>query len=378
MKKIILFILLILPTKLIYANELLEITEETEIHYKWYKEKEEGRYYSKMLQLEGYQEDTKNVIYGEWSNWNEDNCYLSKDNYQIENKTNWIYRAVKDTNYIKLINFVYNNNIIIFNEGVKQEYKIISNKNNELIIKLNNNQRTYSLMLYIEYELPYEIIMSYDELFNDITLTKKINGEKILIPDENWKNEKTKTMQLTSINEIPTGDLIIFTRKQKLCRYREIKTYRYKIEKEYYDDEYHLNVSGYIPDYTDFKIYTNKITNNPEENESEDTKEEVKEDESNKEETNEILKPVEIIKEIKIPYKEKEYITKYQNIFSEPEIITKIIEKECNPEIISKKEYIEIPKKIKYTPKIIYIIILFLSISILILICKKMSFKNKF
>ena len=47
-------------------------------------------------------------------------------------------------------------------------------------------------------------------------------------------------------------------------RYRNKLVYYYNITRKYYDDNYYANIDGYLPDYNDYKVYSNDESDNDE------------------------------------------------------------------------------------------------------------------
>ncbi len=159
----------------------------------------------------------------------------------------------------------------------------------------------------------------------------------MLIPDDSWLLLNDSRNEVVTIDSIETGNFVTLLSEEIQCSKQIIKTYRYKTIKEYYDNEYHSNIEGYLPDYSDYKVYYN----------GEEIKKQIKylkgEDKiiysdisSNQKETKN-----EPIKEI-----EYRYIDKYQTIE-------------------------KVPSKIKYLIFLLILIILFF-----IGICLKMSSEN--
>ncbi len=369
MKKSLLIIILIISLipYTVKGDELPDITDDIEIRTKWYKEELIEKYYPKGEALPGYLEDQNKKSYSNYGAYHPDYCTYPKDKYDIIQTIIFEYKNITFTQYIKFINFEYNDNITIVYEGEKEDFNIISNDNNELVIELNRLKTTPELMLFVDYNLEYDIEMYFDKELTKLTLKKHIANEKVLIPDRTWVNKNSTYYTTTDTVGYSTTGLVNNLGSTKRCRYRTINTYRYKIEKHYYDDNYYnkLDVEGYIPDMTDFKIY---------------------------------YKGEELIKTVEVPIYEKvtEYITKYKTIEVPKEIIKTIKvevpvevevqkdesnkETDC-PEPLLKEQvkYIDKIKKIYKTPKYMYLIIGSLSLIIITLstiLIKKMSTNN--
>lgn len=349
-KKILLILVIIITSfEFVEANEYLEITDDIEIRYKWYKEKKEGDYYLSKENIPGYIIDYNNYKYGEYSLWNKENCKLSDEFYLKEYKTFRIYNQIAKITSIELKNFIYNNNIQIYHNGQKIGYNIVSNENNTVRINLKSGYICDNLIFYIEDEQDYTINLYVNKKFEIPILSKKISNEKVLIPDKTWITEDTKYIKLEGNVYYKTTDLTTLINEYEVCRYREKYFYKYQIKKEYYDDNYYVNVEGYIKDPNDYKIF---YKGEPIVNTIEITKEK-------------------IIKEPQIEYvyiPAENEIQKNDSSSEKNEISkqTEITDKKCLPKIETKI----VEKEIFKTPKKLYIIIIILILLIIVLIKK--------
>ena len=264
MKKIIIIILF----TFIFTKNVVAINEQnvTKILYKWYKEEKiEGLFYPKEEKLIGYLEDENNIQYGEYSEWNNNYCYYSKDYYILEEKNITTYDELLETKYIILRS--------LYNIGTSDDFKIIK-------IYYDNTELDYTINEYSAYTIELELDKEYDTgklefyidtndiryfilLYNDSELKKLVisysvvprhDGKK-LIWNEDWISEVSSYKEKETEETIEESKTIKNIRTEKKCRVREINTYRYKINKIYYDNEYHLYIDGYIPDITDSIIY---------------------------------------------------------------------------------------------------------------------------
>lgn len=344
-------ILLIIITsiEIVKANEYPEITNDIEIRYKWYKETKEGDYYSIKENLPGYITDYNNYKYGDYSIWSKENCNLPDEFYLKEYKTFRIYDRIAKIKSIELNNFTYNNNIKIYFKDKIIGYKVIFNENNVVRINLNSEYMCDNLIFYIEDAQNYTINLYVNNNFGIPILSKKITNEKFLIPNKTWITKDTQYTQYDGNVYYETTDLTRLIKEYQVCRYREKYYYRYQIKKEYYDDNYHVNVAGYIKDTSDYKLF---YTKEPITNTIEITKEK-------------------IIKQPQIEYiyitNEKE-MQKNDSSNENNEISKKneTIDKKCLPKV----ETQIIEKEIFKTPKKLYIIIAVLLVIIVILIKK--------
>lgn len=238
-------------------------------------------------------------------------------------------------------NFNYKDNIKIYANNKLVKFKILYNENNTLKIELDTNYMCENLLFYIDNASNYKITLYQDYKFNEYLISKEIKDEEIFFPDKTWITNKTIMRGHETTLELEESDFTTRFSKYYTCRYREIYVYKYEITREYYDDNYHLNVDGYIKDVDDFKIfYKGKPLTN----------------------TIEIVKE-KIIKEPQYIYIEKD---NNKNDSSSTETT-------CIPEVKTeiKKEIIE--KEIFKIPKKIYLVIVLLVITIIILIIKNIK-----
>ena len=247
----------------IYGLENKNITDNAIIKYKWYKEEiTDGRYYPKKDKLEGYLEDPFKVQYGNYSIWNSEYCSYPKENYLIESKERYIYNRVLSAKYIKLenINISDIKDIKIYSKNKLLEHEIIESKEDMIKISLNTLYQVDTLWFYIDTDKEYDISLSFYEDYIFLSLKKHIKEAKILIPDKTWITDETYYVDFsTEIKEEKT-DFIKVSRINILCRVREIQTYRYKINRVYYDDNYYEYIEGYIPDKEQYIIeYTGEL-----------------------------------------------------------------------------------------------------------------------
>ena len=360
MKKIILlFFLLMIGINKISADEIVNIKENSIIKYKWYKEEiDEGLYYQKGKVLEGYHENLSDFEYGNYTIYEQKYCSYSPKNYLVESKKIYIYTKVHETRYIKLDNINYENikTLEIFSKNQKIAYEIKNITDETIIIDLTKAYETDSIWFYIDTEKPYSITGSANSNFSQISIQKQVDNEVLLIPDKEWITKDTGYATKESNNRLTENDFLKYSGSKSLCRVREIKTYRYKIKKSYFDDNYHEYIAGYLPDTNDYIIeYTGEL---PKE-------------------------IIEITKTVKDVETKKEYIYLNNDSNENQEKINNDqnqVEISENVKPIIKTKYIEneVIKKVYKTPKRTYFIIALLSmINIIQLVCllKKKSKK---
>lgn len=358
MKKIIFVLFLVLNISKVYANETINITDDVEVKYKWYKEEIiDELYHKKGEDLEGYLEDTKKIKSGlYYTVWDGKYCTYSEDDYYIERDIMYEYNNVENSMYIKLEKIDYQEikKIQIFYKNKELEYNIIQNNNEQIIIKLNKYYETNYLWFYIDTEKEYDITLAYGKDFNRKTISKHIKNEKLLVPDKSWINEETKYVTTRNGIYIENDDFLKLFTSINLCRVKEKLTYRYKINKVYYDDNYHSYIEGYLPDYNDYIIEYNSEL------------------------------PTDIVEITKtIVDKQKEYIyienekNKLTTTVQEDNKENILNQNECNkPNTVIETKYIEndIIKKIYKIPKKIYLLI---TILLLIITIQTIRLKKK-
>lgn len=262
MKKITLFLIIFLFIPKAFAIDLEELNDY-EIRYRFYKEKIDSLYYHKGENLEGYIEDENNIKYSEYTLW-QDNCDIN-NNVDIEYKKEYTYKEIKKVGSIKMYNFSNERDqtgIIIY-EGNKQiNYRNISPTWSEIHIKLDNYYNAGDLLIYAFFlnRVDFTIRMYSDLNFEDPILERRIvrsNFYNILVDSDFYVLPNAYTENTYDI-ELEDDFFRKKIKENNKCRYRNILTYRYKIDKEYYDDNYYTNIDGYQKDYDDFKIYYQK------------------------------------------------------------------------------------------------------------------------
>ena len=265
MKKIIIAIIsTIYLLQNVYAIETSNIDK---VVYKWYKEEKiNGIYYPKKDNLPGYYEDIENIKYNEYSEWNSDYCNYSKDYYDVEEKYIKTYKKMIKTKYV-LFTMAYMQGtndefktIKIFHNGIEVNYTVVEDKPAWLILELDNEYDSENFSFYIEMYTPcrYVITLSNDKYSERRTMvgTISIKQERAYIyTTDEWICKNVLYTTEETDEEIHESEYIKNIENKKVCRIREINTYRYKINKKYYDDNYHQYIEGYIPDTKNMNIY---------------------------------------------------------------------------------------------------------------------------
>ncbi len=327
------------------TEQLLDITNDIEIRYKWYKEERvEGTYYLKGKTLKGYLEDKTITKYGKPIYDNSQICASPESYYNFSSSTSYGHSMIIEMRYVKLNKPINPENIKIYYKKNLIEYEVINQENNQITIDLKQDYLPGDIWFYIKYSQPYEIELSSNSISKIVKLSKYIENEEIIIPDKSWIKEPNQEIIRYTQFQYENNDFITFKFKRTTCTGLEILTYRYKIAKVYYDDNYHSYVEGYIKDEEDFIVlYKGKPLTN-------------------------IVEITKIVKDKEIQYIELEpkkiivreacSITSEKNNENNESIDTE-------EKIVTKTEYIEKEKEIKKIPKYIYIIIVVLILIII-------------
>lgn len=253
------------------AND--NLVYETKTLYKWYKEEKKGEYLLYDIVLDKYPyNDITNTILSEYSAW--ENTCPESEYRNIEYKDIIKYKTIKSIKYMKIENISRNNkinDIIIKSNGKKINYQVL--KHNDKYIPSDNYFYTTAyaifaleeecdindLYLFLKTNKNYDFfsVYFYHNLEEDYSIGRPhvFTGIDNFI-DKEWLNENNQEIY-TDILEgenIKENDFTKIISTDKKCRYQDLLTYHYNIEKVYYDDDYHENVEGYLKDYTTKKV----------------------------------------------------------------------------------------------------------------------------
>lgn len=356
-KLIILFLIIILSIKPVNAKEtdtfedLKDITNNVEIRYRWYKEKITGDYYPLKDFQEGYIVDMNKVKPGYISDWSGYECSLPKNYYFIEYDFQMIYESVKSIRFVEIKGITYDNNIKIYYENELIDYRIVKDEENLIVLNLRKEYRADTLIFYIDTDKEYQITLYVEQYLNEPMLSKTISSKIPFTPDESWKTSTTRYSNHYTTDEYKETTLTKRKSKDQICRSTEILAYKYKVEREYYDENYYTYVEGYIKDELDYKLFYKEAP---------------------------VVNTIEITKEITKEKIVKQPQIQYIYLPSENEIIKidsskdNIDKSECTPQIKTEiiTEYETIEKYLYKIPKKVYIIITILILLIILLIIK--------
>ena len=268
MKKIIIFsILMLLFIPNIKATDISEIEKNIKIEYKWYKEENiEDIYHPAKEKLVGYIENSFDYRLGAPSNWDEKYCEYNLDYYEIEKQ--YTYKRVDKIRYLEINDIEPSkiNKVEIYYQGQKLKINnILSNSSSKIsIYDLKNEYFLEELLFYIEADSDYDLRLFRERYPQIKTIQKSIRNDKILVPDKTWILSNTNYIESSSKEPPLINGFIKQETIKKKCRIREKKTHRYKLEKKYYDNNYHEYIEGYYPDYQNYivKYFGSTITEN--------------------------------------------------------------------------------------------------------------------
>ncbi len=379
--------------ELIIGTDDMEV--ETEIRYRYYRESINGEYLTKGLNDNYEYEEENNYIYSDYSELQK-SC-PEGDKYEKETMTVYPYMEVKKTRYIVIDN---NNEDLLFDrikiyyDGNKIDYNIVKCDNCDLMFFVVYQNGRIELDLKDTYDtkkLSMEIVTNNSKysdynirLYNNRLYSKSVasimGGTDVTFyqVDSAWILDTDYTDILYSFELIEKDPFNILYMPTKKCRYRELLTYHYNIEKEYYDDNYYafLDNGDYLRDEQDYKIYYRYLIN--------------------EDDLGEIEIPEEIINEIEDIDQVSNNITEVEEeIVEQPEVILEIeepietiqeeqtgdiIEEVPQDELTNNKEIplintLDVTEKNLNAFPIFFIVVLMIGFFILIVLKKKMSTK---
>lgn len=332
-----------------------DVTDEIEVRYKWYKEiiSQEGEYYPLKDITETDKVDINKIKYVGENIYNPKYCDLPSEYYKKQETYVRKYKKTYNASYVLIENINSDNDIKIYKGNKLINFSVISNENNQIKINLNKEYLCNELLFYVNTEDKYRISIYNDITFKRLIISKEIENQKISVPDKTWITDETEFYEYITTTKYEKSDFAKLISEELSCSYKEKYVYKYDVSREYYDDDYHLNVDGYIKDENDYRLFY-------------------------KGEPITITNTIEVIKEkiVKVPQIVKEPTIEYVYIQKENNETTNnpSQEKECSDEpIIETKTEIKtkvVEKEIFKIPKKIYIVILLLIIIIFALILK--------
>jgi len=254
--------------------EYEDVIEEK--RYRFYKENKIGKYISINNNLESDYEyiDYENFIISDYSDWVME-LDLNKEYYEIDTSSVYPYKKVGDTSYIHLFAFSHDvsfNNIKVYESKEEIEYEFINcenctddyenvHKGEKIILKLDKTVDTSKISLYLKVNpdhayKSYSIGGSSDEDNKYKTFGRVVSINKInYIPDKIAVAIATKFESMYSKERIESDIFTTVYEPIIMHRYKEKLVFHYNIEREYYDDNYYVDIPNYIKDEENYKIY---------------------------------------------------------------------------------------------------------------------------
>lgn len=382
---------------------------ETEYRYRFYREYDYGDYVMLGQASEYQHEDKENIIYGDYSEYM-DTC-IEQEGYEIEKNIEYQYQELLPIQYVKITNTsdevikLKKIEINNFDTIVNYEFYIgIDGNKKDLTIKPKGYiifwmsysvpLRQFTFQLELENEFAsYDITFSNNRYFNDDKLVAKVSGDTnrlVYKYDNTFSLYENYTPVYTSYN-INIDNFTKVISNKEVCRKREIKTYRYNIGKEYYDDNYYVSSDDLIylekeerlefkKDENDYKIFYRYKKNNDKQlnDKTDNVLEEIKKDNEdsnnnqlvdNKGENNEKNKEEEKLESDKVLVNND--ISKEENT-KETNNLTDELNKEENIKLVKTG----IDNSLNYNYLILYVLTLLLIALFLIKKIKKMSNEN--
>ena len=278
LKRILLFIILLLMESNVCLAE-----DKYELRYRWYKEEIVGEYLLEDT-LNKYQYSDKNkYIYSDYTDdfkLLDNKIDLNDSSREYELMTKYYYKKPLKINYISLGNFTgsididkviiyYKNTLIGYAssnyygtdwDGMKGNFDTFSFISFWLGEKYDAKDIsveiiTKSIDNLVNYELRYAI--SSNDINDAIVIEYKAsNKESKYIPDNTWDILKLDDKIYESNVKDLDNEIYVMHSMKVYYRYRNKLIYYYNINRKYYDDNYYVNMDGYLPDYNDYKVYS--------------------------------------------------------------------------------------------------------------------------
>lgn len=280
-------ILLVIILLLIGSNECLA-EDGYEIRYRWYKDEIVGDYLLEDT-LNKYQyKDNNKYIYSDYIDGFKllDNTVnLNDETREYDFKVIYYYKKPMAIKYVNLGNFsdlidiekvnIYYNNIPISYDIVNLYCVDWDDMGSSFT---QNSFISFGLDKYYEpKDISVEIISHTDSIVNfeiryaigfngvnDENVIKHIvsNKESKYVPSNDWEILRYNNKIYESNEEEISDKLYSIDSMNVYYRYRNKLIYYYNVNRRYYDDNYYADMVGYLPDYNDYKIYSNSNESN--------------------------------------------------------------------------------------------------------------------
>jgi len=270
---------------------------EVEYRYKWYKENVVGDYFLYSQSITSLPlVDKENYKYTSYSQW-KDTCLEPSDVIDVEESEVYPYKRLLDTKYVRIKNLenanLKINELIIKSNGENVSYNVLEcdtcssvfDNNEDTYLEIVNNEvivieipsyaRTENLNFIINSNsgnIQIELSFTKTEILGRKELNLK-DGINNYILDSSWIILKKYTSIYYSIEKPENNFFNTVYAKENKCRERKKMYFFYRIEKEYYDDNYHKFVSGYIKDLEDYVVMYRLLDVENEENNNEKNEE---------------------------------------------------------------------------------------------------------
>ena len=286
LKKIILFILLLLMGSNICLAE-----DKYEIRYRWYKEEIEGEYLLEDTSNKYQYKDNNKYIYSDYiSDFKllDSDIDLNDNTREYELKTIYNYKkplkinyvnlgSFSDSIYIEKVNIYYKDTLLKYIttnyffvdwNGVSGNFDAYGYLSLGLGNKYNYEDISVEIITkptdkVINYEIRYAIGFN-DNSDENVIKYMASNQESKYVPNNNWDILRCEDKVYEGSDAELKGKLYVIENAKTYYRYRNKLIYYYNVNRKYYDDNYYTNIDGYLPDYSDYKIYntSDEVANN--------------------------------------------------------------------------------------------------------------------
>lgn len=257
---------------------------EVEYRYRFYKDKKVGTYI--RIDLESDYEyidenDKRTGVYTSYQTECDSNYYQ-----EVDYATRYYYKEIIPVKYVKIINTSNEDlkidSIVIYNLNDKLNNKIFDYKNadiDNLVIKsggyivywmaMDVTLKQFGIEVNVlNDDISYDLVFSNDKTFSDDKIVASVDGSSShnIYRYDNSFNLSNNYGEVYFTSKPINYDFVKLIEVVEVCRTRNIYTYRYNIEKEYYDDNYYVSVddilglsykdkSLYKKDLEDYKIF---------------------------------------------------------------------------------------------------------------------------
>ncbi|MDO5568793.1 MAG: hypothetical protein Q4G04_01595 [bacterium] len=273
MKKALLIILLLFLTTKVSALSYSQWQEtgimdenkivEFENRYRFYKIVQEGDYYPITTIAYDYPLiDYTNTRLTDYSTW-QNTCSLD-ENYVVEEAVVYPYKQVQSIKYLLLTidtSISDITSIEIYNNNTKVDHSTVEcyncNLDKQMTIMLHAYYYLPDLSLIVNSTTNTTVTISFarGSVVPTIFATSIIPTNQLhLVSKTTLKNPKYSSFLYSKEPVVNNGFYQIYP-SALMCRQRNTLYFHYREVKEYYDDNYYLELDGYIKDEENFKTY---------------------------------------------------------------------------------------------------------------------------